>query len=145
VLAVLFIDLNEFKRINDNYGHDCGDSVLRELAQRLSAAVRPDDTVGRVSGVEFLAICEDLTGALEALSIADRIVATLAPPVSLAAGEMTISASIGIAMTAHPDTPAQVLSRRADTAMYEAKRLGGPTSRVHLGDDDAGGASASKQ
>lgn len=136
-LAVLFIDLNDFKPINDTHGHDCGDSVLQEVAQRLCAAVRPEDTVGRVSGDEFLAVCENLTGAPAALAIAERIMAALAPPVPLAAGELFVSASIGIAMTARPETPAQVMLRRADTAMYEAKRLGGTTSRVHLADDDA--------
>jgi diguanylate cyclase (GGDEF)-like protein/PAS domain S-box-containing protein len=135
-LAVLFIDLNDFKRINDTHGHDCGDGVLQEVAQRLFSAVRPEDTVGRVSGDEFLAVCENLTGAPEALTIADRIVAALGPPVSLAAGDLSVSASIGIAMTARSETPAQVMLRRADTAMYEAKRLGGASSRVHLADDN---------
>lgn len=135
-LAVLFIDLNNFKRINDTRGHDCGDSVLQEVAQRLGAAVRPEDTVGRVSGDEFMAVCENLTGAPAALAIADRVVAALAPPVPLIAGDLTVSASIGIATTAHSATPAHVMLRRADMAMYEAKRLGGTTSRVHLADDD---------
>jgi len=133
-LAVLFIDLNDFKRINDSHGHECGDLVLQEVAQRLRAAIRPDDTVARMSGDEFLAVCEDLTGAPEALAIADRIVAALVPPMSSAAGDFSISASIGIAMTASSETTAQMMLRRADTAMYEAKRLGGATSRVHLGD-----------
>jgi len=135
-LAVLFIDLNDFKRINDTHGHDCGDDVLREVAQRLISAIRPEDTVGRVSGDEFLAVCENLTGAPEALTIADRIVAALGPPVSLAVGDLSVSASIGVALTARSETPARVMRRRADTAMYEAKRLGGAASRVHLADDN---------
>lgn len=135
-LAVLFIDLNDFKRINDTHGHDCGDNVLQEVAQRLISAVRPEDTVGRVGGDEFLAVCENLTGAPEALTIADRIVAALGPPVSLAVGHLSVPASIGIAMTSRSETPTQVMLRRADTAMYEAKRLGGAASWVHLADDN---------
>lgn len=141
-LALLFIDLNDFKRVNDTYGHDSGDMVLVEVAQRLLAAVRPEDTVARMSGDEFVAVCENLTGAPAALAIAERVMATFARPVSLTAGELSVSASIGIALTTHSDTPAQVLLRRADAAMYEAKRLGGTTSRVHLGDDDDDGGAA---
>ena len=137
-VAVLFIDLNDFKGINDAYGHDCGDSVLREVARRLSAAVRPEDTVGRVSGDEFLAVCENLNGAPAARVIADRIVESFAPPVASSAGDLSVSASIGIAMTAHSDTAGQTMLRRADMAMYEAKRLGGTTSRVHVVDPAPG-------
>lgn len=137
-LAVLFIDLNQLKQVNDTLGHECGDSVLQEVAQRLVAAVRPEDTVGRMSGDEFLAVCENLAGAPAALAIGDRVVAALAPPVALTAGHVAVSASIGIAITAHSDTPAQVMLKRADMAMYAAKQLGGTTSRVHLGDDDDG-------
>ena len=135
-LAVLFIDLNNFKRINDTHGHDCGDSVLKEVAQRLFAAVRPEDTVGRMSGDEFLAVCEGLTGAPEAVAIADRIAAALAPAMPLAAGDLFISASIGIAVTVHSETPVQVILRRADKAMYAAKRLRSATSQVHVADDE---------
>ena len=143
-LAVLFIDLNDFKSFNDTHGHDCGDSVLQEVAHRLSAAVRPDDTVGRVSGDEFLAICENLNGAQEALAIANRVAAAFAPTMSWSTGELSVSASIGVAITSRSGTPAQVMLRRADTAMYEAKRAGGPTSRVQLSaDDEAAPASAS--
>lgn len=135
-LAVLFIDLNDFKRINDTRGHEIGDRVLQAAAQRLSEAVRPEDTVGRMSGDEFLAVCENLTGAPDALAIADRVMAALATPGSLDGADLSISASIGIALTAHSDTPARDMLRRADAAMYQAKRLGGTTSRVHLAEDD---------
>lgn len=135
-VALLFIDVNDFKGINDTQGHDCGDHVLQEVGKRLSASVRPGDTVGRMSGDEFVAVCEDLTGAPEAVAIADRVAAALAPPMRLAAGELSVSASIGIAVTAHSETPARVILSRADKAMYTAKRLGGNTSRVHLADID---------
>ncbi|HVE93665.1 MAG TPA: sensor domain-containing diguanylate cyclase [Acidimicrobiales bacterium] len=135
-LAVMFIDLDRFKRINDARGHDFGDSVLQEVAKRLIAAVRPEDTVGRVSGDEFLAVCEGLTGASEAVAIAERVGAAFASPMSFTEGDISVSVSIGVATTADPDTPARVIVRRSDRAMYAAKALGGATSQVHLAGDD---------
>ena len=137
-VAVLFIDLNDFKGINDTYGHDSGDAVLVDVAQRLLTAFRPEDTVARIGGDEFVAVCGDVTGPPAGRAIADRVIAAFGSPMSSAAGELAVSASIGIALTARPDISAPVMLRRADKAMYEAKRLGRATSHAHLVSDDEG-------
>lgn len=131
-VAVLFIDVNGFKRVNDTCGHDTGDAVLRAVAERLLTAVRPEDTVARLSGDEFVAVCGDLTGAPAARAIADRIIDALAPPVSCDVGGLAVSASIGVALTTRADVTAKIMLRRADAAMYEAKRGGGTGSHAHL-------------
>ena len=121
-VSVLFLDLNEFKTINDTYGHEVGDEVLATTATRLGAVVRPGDTAARFGGDEFTVLC-DAAGAAEAWSIAQRVAHVLRAPLALPRhGEMQIHASIGIA-TAHPTSTAtaEELLRDADRAMYAAK------------------------
>lgn len=120
--AVLFIDLDEFKQINDSHGHEAGDAVLREVAARLLTSVRGTDTVGRLGGDEFAVICED-TGVEEALVIANRILETCREPAQLAECELVAGLSIGIAVA--PPYGFEELVRRADEAMYRAKQRGG--------------------
>ena len=120
--AVLFIDLDGFKPINDTHGHDAGDELLRQIADRLAAAVRTTDTVGRVGGDEFVVLCEDVDE--EATSVvARRVLETLQQPFQLSRATVRIDGSIGIAMS--PPHPFDQLLQAADAAMYRAKRAGG--------------------
>ncbi len=124
-VAVLFIDIDNFKLVNDELGHEAGDFVLTAIAQRLTECVRPSDTVGRFGGDEFLVICEDLSHDGEGVEIAQRIIAGFDRPFATPDGERTLSASIGVAPCNHSG-PASVstLIRAADQAMYRAKMEG---------------------
>jgi diguanylate cyclase (GGDEF)-like protein len=124
-VAVLFIDVDNFKLVNDELGHETGDFVLTAIAQRLAECVRPVDTVGRFGGDEFLVICEDLTHDGQGAEIAERILEGLTRPFATPFGERMISASIGVAPCGHgrPESVANLI-RAADQAMYRAKMEG---------------------
>jgi diguanylate cyclase len=126
-LAVLFIDLDGFKPINDSFGHVAGDSVLREVGRRLQGLARQSDTVARVGGDEFLLMAEKPGGDLGASNVAQRVLAAVSKPYTLPNSvEVNISCSVGIVM--YPENgPAQKLLANADAAMYAAKRAGGST------------------
>ena len=124
VVAIMFVDLDRFKPVNDTYGHEAGDLVLVTLGRRLSAAVRAGDTVARFGGDEFLVLCEDVTSTHEAEALANRMVETMAEPIVVGDVELVVSASIGLVVTDSPDVDAEEMVRRADRAMYEAKRKG---------------------
>ena len=126
-LAVLFIDLDGFKPINDSFGHVAGDSVLREVGRRLQGLARQTDTVARVGGDEFLLMAERPGGDLGASNVAQRVLAAVSKPYTLPNSvEVNISCSVGIVM--YPENgPAQKLLANADAAMYAAKRAGGST------------------
>ncbi|WP_344305453.1 sensor domain-containing protein [Nocardioides bigeumensis] len=119
--AVLFVDLDHFKLVNDTRGHAVGDDVLVQVAARLSTSVRPQDTVARLGGDEFVVVCEDVD-ADAAASVSQDLIAVLNKPFSLATGPLQITASIGVAMS--PPRSAEILVRNADTAMYAAKVAG---------------------
>ncbi|WP_436528522.1 diguanylate cyclase domain-containing protein [Actinoplanes sp. HUAS TT8] len=121
--AVLFVDLDGFKPINDAYGHHAGDRVLQVTAGRLRDAVRAGDTVARLGGDEFAVIVEHLDGEPEAHATAARVVAVLGEPIDLAGTTVTVTASLGIAVGG-PATTADEVLRRADEAMYAAKSAG---------------------
>jgi diguanylate cyclase (GGDEF)-like protein len=124
-MGVLFIDVDDFKLVNDELGHVVGDLVLTAIAQRLAACVRPSDTVGRFGGDEFVIVCEDLLGDNGALDIADRVLQALEAPFSTPSGDRRISASIGVATCSAADPmDADGLIRAADRAMYRAKMEG---------------------
>jgi diguanylate cyclase (GGDEF)-like protein len=131
-VGVLFVDLDRLKIINDTLGHDVGDHVLAQVAQRLAGSVRPGDTVARCGGEEFLVIAEDV-GAEEVQRIAERLHAALASPLTggPADQELTATASIGMAVVRGDEVDAREAVRRADTAMYLAKEEGGNRSRLH--------------
>jgi diguanylate cyclase (GGDEF)-like protein len=120
MLAVLFIDLDGFKAINDEFGHDTGDAVLRAVATRLSEHVRPQDTVARFGGDEFVVICEDLAERAGAEIITARLAGALAEPVIVGDARVDIGATIGLVVGDGQSRPAQLL-RDADADMYEGK------------------------
>ena len=132
-LAVLFVDLDDFKDINDLHGHHTGDAVLVEVAQRLGDHLRGDDVVGRLGGDEFLVIAEPVGEEAEAVDLARRLLEELARPIVTEAVTCTAGASIGIAMACDGDGTADQLVRDADLALYRAKELG--RGGVHVCDD----------
>jgi diguanylate cyclase (GGDEF)-like protein/PAS domain S-box-containing protein len=122
--GVLLFDLDRFKVVNDSLGHAAGDHLLIEVSDRLRQIVRPGDTVARLGGDEFIMVCEDLNGEIDAIGIADRVAETLSPPFRLEEAEVTMSASVGIAVASTPGLEPASLVRDADAAMYRAKERG---------------------
>jgi diguanylate cyclase (GGDEF)-like protein len=122
-LALLFVDLDRFKAVNDTFGHDCGDLLLREVAGRMEARVRKSDTVARLGGDEFAIILEDISEAEDAARVAQDMQRRLSEPVLLSGDEVPAAASIGIALW--PGSGGDRLLKDADAAMYRAKRQGG--------------------
>lgn len=124
-LAVMFIDLDAFKQINDTHGHDAGDSVLKTVAARLTEAVRDDDTVSRHGGDEFLYLLTEVKDVQDLSAIAEKLIASIQTPCSLHVGGLTlhpsISASVGIAIFPKDGATADALIQSADKAMYRAK------------------------
>ncbi|MGH9047223.1 MAG: putative bifunctional diguanylate cyclase/phosphodiesterase [Acidimicrobiales bacterium] len=134
--AVLFIDIDRFKAVNDIAGHAAGDQLLIGVARRLREVLRPADTVARLGGDEFVVLCENLYDVQrEAVAIADRICATLSEPFSASGNELFTSASIGVAFVRPGDDP-HVLVARADSAMYMAKQRGRSRWEIYHPDFD---------
>jgi len=125
MLAVLFVDLDRFKTVNDRLGHETGDALLVAVARRLSASVRRQDTVARLGGDEFVVLCEDLADEHQAEELAQRAAEALSAPYTFERAEISVTPSIGIAFTRRSTDLASSLLRDADAAMYRAKRLGG--------------------
>jgi len=124
-LAVLFIDLDQFKKINDTHGHMIGDQALKLVARRLEAVVRVSDTVSRFGGDEFLVLLTEISQASDAALAAVSLLAAIAAPGPIKNGTVHLSASIGIAVFPGDGADAETLISRADEAMYRAKRQGG--------------------
>jgi diguanylate cyclase (GGDEF)-like protein/PAS domain S-box-containing protein len=123
--AVVFLDLDRFKWVNDSLGHDAGDDLLCVVATRLSEALRPEDTVARFGGDEFVVLSTRLTGPDEALRLAERLRAAVSVPVSLQEGYTVVpTMSIGLTTTSDPHADPTALLRDADAAMYRAKEQG---------------------
>ena len=132
MVAVLFLDLDDFKTVNDRHGNSTADRVLVEIAARTRGLVRGDDVVGRVGGDEFVVLCEDMKGVSEAVALAGRLLRRVEQPIALDEGSgfggalasFTVSGSVGIACTLAALDTADELLRRASDAMYAAKRAG---------------------
>jgi diguanylate cyclase (GGDEF)-like protein/PAS domain S-box-containing protein len=133
-VGLIFVDLDEFKAINDTRGHASGDVVLREIASRLLAAVRPMDSVCRLGGDEFIVLLPGLTSSQDAAHVADRISAGIEAPIDLGHSSVLLTASIGLALATAPVSDGELavdgLIQRADAAMYHSKSLGG--ARVNV-------------
>ncbi len=123
-IAVLFLDLDHFKVVNDSLGHGLGDRLLVAIASRLQAALRPTDTIARFGGDEFVVLCEDLTNLGDATAIADRVNEAISGPFVVDDAEVFVGVSIGIAYPDDPDVDPETLIRDADAAMYQAKERG---------------------
>jgi diguanylate cyclase (GGDEF)-like protein len=132
-VAVLVLDLDRFKLINDSLGHEAGDELLLELGPRLSRAVRGEDTVARLGGDEFAVICPGLDGIRDVITIAEKIAAAIARPFVLPSGERFVTGSIGIAVAMRASDTPETMLRDADVAMYRAKGEG--PGRYELFDD----------
>jgi diguanylate cyclase (GGDEF)-like protein/PAS domain S-box-containing protein len=127
--ALLFVDLDRFKKINDGLGHRVGDIVLVHVARRFAAALGPGQLLGRLGGDEFVVLLEGVAGPDAALAVAQRLAATLREPISVDGRALTVSASIGVAM-AEPGGDVETLLRDADAAMYQAKAAGRDTQAL---------------
>jgi len=130
LLAVLFADLDRFKSVNDRHGHRVGDDLLVAVGERLTKLLRPGDTLARMSGDEFVILCEDLDDDKEAEVIGRRVVDALAIPFQLAGVEVEISASVGIAFAGPGEHVPEHLLEDADMAMYQVKHKGGAHHQV---------------
>lgn len=128
--GVLFLDLDRFKEVNDTYGHAAGDGLLRTVAERLTASVRDEDTVARLSGDEFVVLLPHLAAPDEVLIVAQRLLDALGHPVTVAEERMLIGASIGVAVFPHDGATATELLASADAAMYRAKDVPGSAWEV---------------
>ena len=129
-LAVMFIDLDNFKPVNDNHGHEVGDRLLQQVASRLRHSLRESDTVARVGGDEFIALLRNTSDPPDALAVAAKLAEALVEPFEIDGRAIEVTASIGIALYPDHGTGDIELLRHADDAMYEAKRNGGNQARV---------------
>ena len=125
VVALLFIDLDRFKAVNDNFGHEAGDELLVAVAARLAQMMRDSDTIARLGGDEFVILGEDIASESEALGLADRVLATLKEPFALGSAEVSMPASVGVSVSGDPEADPERMLREADVAMYRAKAAGG--------------------
>jgi diguanylate cyclase (GGDEF)-like protein/PAS domain S-box-containing protein len=125
VVALLFIDLDRFKAVNDTFGHDVGDRLLISVSERLAEMMRDSDTVARLGGDEFVILGEDIETDDEALALADRVVQTLKEPFQVGGVEVSMPASVGVSITHDGETDPESMLREADVAMYRAKGAGG--------------------
>jgi diguanylate cyclase (GGDEF)-like protein len=123
-VALLYIDLDWFKEINDTYGHRTGDLVLKEVAARLQRAVRPSDTVARLGGDEFVVLCDPIADGTTAPAIARRVLVALTEPAELGGVRLDLSASVGVAVSWGARTSGTALLQAADACLYRAKRAG---------------------
>ena len=128
-LAVLFIDLDDFKTVNDSLGHSAGDALLVTVSQRLTSCLRPGDTAARLGGDEFAVLIDELADPQDATAVVERLLAALQEPVELSATRVTTAASVGIAY-GEADVGVDELLRNADLAMYTAKAAGKNCARV---------------
>jgi diguanylate cyclase (GGDEF)-like protein/PAS domain S-box-containing protein len=133
-VALLFLDLDRFKTVNDNLGHEAGDELLVEVSERIRTVLRPVDTLARLGGDEFVILCDDIVDEHHAVTVAERVAAAIEiRPFDLGGASLTVTASIGIALATDEHTHPEALLRDADAAMYRAKDRG--RSRHELFDE----------
>jgi diguanylate cyclase (GGDEF)-like protein/PAS domain S-box-containing protein len=143
LLALLFCDVDGFKNVNDAYGHQVGDAVLQAIATRLSSAIRPEDTVARIGGDEFVVLCEDLVDLDAAAMVATRLSTAVAAAMPTSIGQVEATMSVGVAVAGHGEAASSdTLLRDADEAMYKAKRQG--PNVIELFDDTLRTVAASR-
>jgi len=123
-MAVLFMDLDGFKEVNDRHGHQCGDQLLKIVADRLQTVTRQEDTVARIGGDEFIMVLSHNANIGDIMQTASKVLKYLARPFSIGSLTIRVTASIGVAMYPANGEDAELLMARADNALYEAKRLG---------------------
>lgn len=123
-LAVMFLDLDRFKRVNDSLGHEIGDCLLKEVACRIRGCIREDDTVARVAGDEFFILLPEVAGADEAAKTARRIIDAIKRPIAVDGRDLLVTSSLGVSLYPDDGTTAEALIKNADAAMYRAKDLG---------------------
>ena len=130
-IGLMLLDLDRFKAVNDTFGHDMGDELLKTVSERLKACVREVDTVARMGGDEFTIILEGVTSEENILMVAKRITESIATPFELKGQKISIGVSIGITIYPQDDHPVDELLKHADTAMYRAKQQGGSAFHLH--------------
>ncbi len=128
-LILLYIDLDDFKPINDAHGHPVGDFVLQEVGRRIAGVIGPHDTVGRLGGDEFAVVCAGMSDPAEGRAVGNRIIEAIRLPLITNGLHLAVGASVGVAVGAQPLIPS-MLARRADEALYEAKHAGKNTVRL---------------
>ena len=124
IVAVLFLDLDYFKMVNDTHGHPVGDQLLKLVAIRLKGLLRAEDTVARIGGDEFVILLSNLSSELQAITMAEKVVKVLTEPFQVTGKSLNIGVSVGVALYPEHDTNEKNLIRHADNAMYAAKRRG---------------------
>lgn len=132
--AMLYLDLDQFKRVNDTLGHEAGDQLLREVARRLAGCVRKEDTVARPGGDEFTILLYDIAAPSDAGRVAEKILERLRVPVTLSGHQLVVTTSIGITIIPADSTQPNVLTKNADLAMYRAKERGRNTYQYYSED-----------
>jgi diguanylate cyclase (GGDEF)-like protein len=130
IVAILFIDLDDFKSVNDLHGHQVGDELLIAVAERIEVSLRPGDTLARLSGDEFVVLCEELDDVAQVEIVASRIVECLERPFPLGSQTISISASVGMAFAGRSHHDGDQLLHTADLAMYQVKRRGGANHQI---------------
>jgi diguanylate cyclase (GGDEF)-like protein len=128
--AILFVDLDRFKQVNDTQGHAAGDTVLREVAEKLVEALRPMDTVARLGGDEFVILAPDIASSADAVEVSSRLIAALSGGPDGTDDVARVGASVGISVSVGGRGTAETLLSEADTAMYHAKSLGGGRAQL---------------
>jgi diguanylate cyclase (GGDEF)-like protein/PAS domain S-box-containing protein len=136
LLAVMFIDLDRFKQVNDTFGHEAGDMLLQEIAHRLKSHLREGDTVARLGGDEFVMLLEEITCVRDMLPLGEKLIGELRRPCSIAGNQVTVTASIGVSAFPSDGLDSAKLLRHADAAMYRAKARGRNLCELYsVGDD----------
>jgi diguanylate cyclase (GGDEF)-like protein/PAS domain S-box-containing protein len=143
-VALLFIDLDGFKAVNDTHGHAAGDAVLREAAARLSTCARSADLVSRLAGDEFVILLREVASREAIETVAERCLESLSEPMTVGEAKVTVGASIGVAMSSHRVRSADDLLHLADRTMYQVKRAGRGAWRLH-GDDEGENSAAESE